>query len=42
VFVPGKPFQPSLMVEGEARSLLYNGVPERCFILVGSGLTGNP
>jgi hypothetical protein len=35
VFVPGKPFQPSLMFVGEARSLPY-GAPEKCFTRVGS------
>ncbi len=33
MFVPGKPFQPSLMFVGKA------GEPEMCFTLVGSGLT---
>jgi hypothetical protein len=28
MFVPGKPFQPSLMFVGEARSLPWSGAPE--------------
>ncbi len=39
MFVPGKPFQPSLMFVGEARSLPWSGAPERSFTRVGSGLT---
>ncbi len=31
LFVPGKPFQPSLMFMGKARGLPYSGAPERCF-----------
>ncbi len=31
VFVPGKPFQLSLMLVREARSLPKGGAPERCF-----------
>ncbi len=38
-FVLGKPFQPSLMFVGEARSLPQGGAPERCFTRVRSGLT---
>ncbi len=34
-----RPFQPSLMFVGEARGLPQSGTPERCFTLVGSGLT---
>jgi hypothetical protein len=33
----GKPFQPSLMFVGKARSLPQSGAPERCFTPVGSG-----
>jgi len=40
VFVPGKPFQPSLIFAGEARSIPKSGVLERCITQVGSGLTG--
>ncbi len=36
---PGKPFQPFLMLVGEARSLSQSGAPERCFTWEGSGLT---
>ncbi len=39
VFVPGKPFQPSLMFMGEASGLPKSGAPERCFSQVGSTLT---
>jgi hypothetical protein len=39
VFVPGKPFQPSLVFVGNARSLTLRGAPERFFTQVGSGLT---
>ncbi len=28
MFAPGKPFQPSLLLEGKARSLPYSGAPE--------------
>ncbi len=38
MFVPGKPFQPSLMFVGKARSLPKSDAFERCFTLVGSGL----
>ncbi len=38
VFVPGKPFRPSLMFMGKARDVLQTAAPERCFALVGSGL----
>ncbi len=31
MFVPGKPFQPSLVFVGEARSLPFSGAPERYF-----------
>jgi hypothetical protein len=34
----GKPFQPSLMFVGEARSLPQSGAPENCFTQVGSSL----
>jgi hypothetical protein len=34
VFVPGKPYQPSLMFVGKPRSLPESGTPVRCFILV--------
>ncbi len=39
VFVPGKPFQPSLMFVGKARGLPKSGVPKRCFTFLGSILT---
>jgi len=39
VFVPGKPFQPSLKSVFKARSLPYSGVSESCNTRVGSGLT---
>jgi hypothetical protein len=35
VFVPGSPFQPSLMFVGEAKDLPLSGAPERCFAQVG-------
>ncbi len=35
MFVPGKPFQPSLMFVGKARSLRSSGAPEMCFTWVG-------
>ncbi len=38
-FVSGKPFQPSLMFVGKAKSPTQSGAPERCFTQVGSGLT---
>jgi hypothetical protein len=38
VFVPGKPFQPSIMFAGKARSLNLSGAPENCFAWVGFGL----
>jgi hypothetical protein len=38
-FVPGKPFQPSLIFVVKARSLPKSGAPERQFTWVGSGLT---
>jgi hypothetical protein len=39
VFVPCKPFKPSLMFVGKATGLPESGAPERCFAWVGSGLT---
>ncbi len=36
MFVPGKPFQPSLMFVGKARTLRSSGAPEMCFTRVGS------
>jgi hypothetical protein len=39
VFVHGKPFQPSLLFVGKARSLPYSGAPERFFNRIGSCLT---
>ncbi len=39
MFVPGKPFQPSLVFVGKARSLPKSGALERSFTRVGSGLT---
>ncbi len=39
VFVPGKPFWPSLMFVREARSLPLSVAPERCLTWGGSGLT---
>ena len=39
MFVPGKPFQPSLMFVVKARSLPLSGTPERHFTWLGSGLT---
>ncbi len=39
VFVPGKPFQPSLTFVGKARSLTQSGTTERRFTGVCSGLT---
>ncbi len=38
-FAPGKPFQPSLMFVGKARSLPKSRAPERCFTWVDSCLT---
>ncbi len=35
VFVPGKPFKPSLVFVGKARSLPYSRAPKRCFTQVG-------
>ncbi len=35
-FVPGKPFQPSLMFVDKSRSLPSSAAPERCFSRVGS------
>jgi hypothetical protein len=37
--VSGKPFQPSLMFVGEARSIPQRGAPEKFFTQVSSGLT---
>jgi hypothetical protein len=37
-FVPGRPFQPSLMSAGKARRLLKRGATERFSTRVGSGL----
>jgi hypothetical protein len=28
VFVPGKPFQPSLLIQGDARSVPLSGAPQ--------------
>jgi hypothetical protein len=39
MFDPGTPFQPCLIIVGEARSLTLSGAPERCFTWVGSGIT---
>jgi hypothetical protein len=41
VFVLGKPFQPSLMFVGEARSLPYSGAPERCLTWEAPALPAN-
>jgi hypothetical protein len=41
MFVPGKPFHPSVMIVGEARGLPESGASARCFTEVGSGLTNN-
>ncbi len=38
MLVTGKPFQPSLIFVGKARSLKYSGAPERCFSQIGFGL----
>ncbi len=38
-FVPAKPFQPSLMFVGKAKSLPYSLASESCFTWVGSSLT---
>jgi hypothetical protein len=32
MFVPGKPFQPSLMFVGTARGLPYSGAPESALL----------
>jgi hypothetical protein len=37
MFVPGKPFQPSIVFVDKARSLPYRGAPERCITWVGCG-----
>jgi hypothetical protein len=37
--VPGRSFQPSLMVADKARSQPMGGVPERCSTVIGFGLT---
>jgi hypothetical protein len=39
VFVPGKPFQQSLMFLDKTRGLPQSVAPERCYTWVGSGLT---
>jgi hypothetical protein len=39
MFVPGKPFKPSLMFVGKATGLPESGAPETCFTWVGSGLS---
>jgi hypothetical protein len=39
VFVPGRPFQLSLMFEGKARKIPLSGAPSRCFTRVSPGLT---
>jgi len=39
VFVPGKPFQPSLMLVGKAMSLPQSGAAVRGFTWVGTVLT---
>ena len=39
MFTTGKPFQPSLMFGGKAKSLAQSGKLERCFNWVGSSLT---
>ncbi len=39
LFVPGKPFQHSLMFLGKARSLPTSGASERCFIHLGYSFT---
>ncbi len=39
MFVLGKPFKPSLIFVGEARSLPLSGAPERYFTQVASGLS---
>ncbi len=39
MFVPDKPFQPSPMCVGKARSLSLSGAPEWYFTGIGSGLT---
>ncbi len=41
MFVPFKPFQPSLMFVGKARRLPWSGAPERFLNWVASGLTRN-
>ncbi len=38
-FVPGKPFQSSLMFVVKARKVPQSGAPERCFTWVSSSLT---
>ncbi len=38
MFVPSKPFQPSLIFVGKAKSLPWSRAPTRCFNHVGSGL----
>jgi hypothetical protein len=39
VFVPVRPFQPSLKFADNIRSLPQSGVLERCSTEIGSGLT---
>ncbi len=39
MFIPGRPFQPSLMLVSKVRSLPYSGASERFFTQVGSGPT---
>ncbi len=41
MFVPGKPFQPSLVFDGKDRSLSYSKVPERFVSWVGLALPTN-
>ncbi len=39
VFVPGRPFHPSLKILRKARSVLWSGAALGCFTQVGSNLT---
>jgi hypothetical protein len=39
MFVPSRPYQPSLMFVGKAKNLTQTGAPERYFTQVGAGLT---
>ncbi len=41
MFVPGKPFQPSLMFVGEARSLPKSRAPERALLGYAAVLPAN-